>query len=337
MELNELNMRRLLFMSTTLFLAQGVFASEYIPCDGCSMSQMEYAARVSGIGRYVVGDINGNKVVALRVQSGNDPGGPRPLNMDPYNLKAVVRDYLTAEETEAFNYYRQFYYASPVGYKKHFNLIIVPPGTPLTVPASAANNMVGNTVSSNGVITIAQLSGLLPLGSPAPGGGEVSYPNPGVNAYTVVNGGPTQNAFLFWLGGLTAYGIRDQSLAAVKALSIFHIADSSVLPGLTFTVRFTDGSHIGVYIDTTEHPPQLEVDSKTAVDSHGNNIPAAAKDVAGKGQQEYDFSRSGNGGDEGNMRSQIGGFGINPPATHRYKCVSYPGGSGGVTIQCVPY
>ena len=323
-------MKRILSIMAAFPFVHGAFASEYIACDGCSMSQMANVARLHGVGRYVVGDITGNKVEALRVKSGSHGGIPE--KMEPYSINQVLNDNLTPEEIQAFSSYREFHHASPVGYKKHFNLTIVPSNVPART-SNAEGNMVSPSAKPR---TNAGYSGAKPMGSPAPGGGEVSYPNPGVNAYAVVNGGPTQNAFLHWLGGLSAYGIRDQSIAAVMALSVFHISDASAIPGLSFTVTFTDGSHIGVYVDTAEQPPQLEVDPNTAVDSHGNNIPASAGAVAGKGKQEYDFSGRGNATDEGDMRTQIGGFGVYLPATHRYACTSFPV-SGGVQIHCVPY
>lgn len=324
-----MNTKQLLSMLMALPFVQGTFASEYIACNGCSLSQMTNVARAHGVGRYVVGDITGNKVEALRVQSGIH--GAIPERMTPHGINQVVFDNLTPAEVQAFSYYRDFYHAAPAGYKKHYNLIIVRSGA---AASTSYNDHVDAMPSSSG--TRSRHFDPMPMGSPAPGGGEVSYPEPGVNAYDVVNGGPAQNAFLAWIGRLPSYGIRDQSIAAVTALSVFHIADSSAIPELTFTVTFTDGSHIGVYVDTTEHPPQLEVDPDTAVDSHGNKIPASASAVAGNGQQEYDFTGSGNGTDGENMRNQIGAFGIDPPASHRYKCTSFPV-KGGIRVHCVAY
>ncbi len=323
------NTNRILPFLIAITFAPGAFASTYVPCDGCSMSQMQNVARRQGVGRYVVGDIIGNKIEAFRVQSGTH--GTLPQRMAPHSISRVAYDNLTSQEIQAFSYYKQFYDAPPAGYKKHFNLTIVPSGASSSVSTGVANR----SLSSNGPMAKSMYSGLMPMGSPAPGGAEVSYPASGVNAYTVVNNGPTQNAFLYWLGGLSTYDIHDQSIAAVTAMSVFHITDSSALPELTFTITFTDGSHIGVYVDNTKHPPQLEVDSNTAVDSHGNNIPASADAVAGKGRQEYDFSGNGNGGDEKSMGSQIGAFGIDLPATERYACTSYPGVGGGIETHCV--
>src|SRR5574337_627966 len=125
-EFNRMNTKQLLSMLMALPFVQGTFASEYIACNGCSLSQMTNVARAHGVGRYVVGDITGNKVEALRVQSGIH--GAIPERMAPHGINQVVFDNLTPAEVQAFSYYRDFYHAAPAGYKKHYNLIIVRSG-----------------------------------------------------------------------------------------------------------------------------------------------------------------------------------------------------------------
>lgn len=323
--------KRLWSILLALPFAPGAFASTYISCDGCSMYQMANVAKIRGVGRYVVGDAIGNKVEALRVQSGAGHGTiPRVVNPQSTNL--VEYDSLTAQEVEAFSSYTRYYRAAPVGYKKHFDLTIVPAGAAAALPKQTDHR----DSSPGGQVAGPQNPGLAPMGSPAPGGGTVSYPKPGVNAYTFVNGGPEQNAFLAWVGDTATYDIGNLINDSTKAVSVFHITDSSVLPALSFTVTFTDGSHIGVYVDEEEQPPQLKVDPKSAVDSHGNSIPASASAITGDGRQNYDFSGHGNSSDAGNMHGQIGGFGVDLPATNRYACTSFPV-KGGVQIHCVAY
>jgi hypothetical protein len=305
-------------------LAQQVMASTYIPCDGCSALQMTNAAIAQGVGRYIVGSVPQNRVEALRVYSGS--------HVNAITTKTTARtlyvDYvdMTPAEKLAFSSYVKFYNAVPKGYHKHFNLVITGVGS-----AAVVSGSIGVMQPMSGRFH----TGFSPMSTPAPnGGGSVSYPTPGVTAYTVVDGGPAQSAFLGWIGGLTNYGVSDTVTAGLQTLSIFHVTNTDNLPEISFTVTFTDGSHIGVYVDITQQPPQLMVNPKTAVDSHGNTIPASYVAVAGNGKQRYDFSGDGNGSDIMNMHKQIHGFGIDLPASSRYEC--YEHFSNGVSegVRC---
>ena len=308
--------------------AQPVFASTYVPCDGCSYTQMEGAALGRGVGRYVVGNVIANNAEAFRIYFGNhaEAVGPGSAMSRLY----VDNGDMTLQEEAAFSAYVKFYNAAPMGYQKQFDLRIVPAGSPVGVP----NNVVkDDTVNAVPASVMGLLHNISPMSIPKPGGGTVSYPTPGVNAYTVLNDGPSQNAFLGWLGGLATFNISDTLTTAATAFSVLHVTNVDHVLSISFTVTFTDGSHIGAYVDATQLPAQIMVNPKTAVDSHGNNIPAAVAAVAGNGSQNYDFSGRGSVTDRGNMRNQIGRFGIEPPATVRFACTSISGGS----IHCVSY
>jgi hypothetical protein len=320
--------RRFALLAFSSLLASQAFAAAYVPCDGCSFTQMQGAALGRGVGRYVVGDVIANRVEAFRLYFGTHVNSV-PINNAIGKLYIEDGD-LTAQEEAAFAAYVKFYNAPPMGYQKQFDLRIVPAGSPVGVPNSAANI---DMVNAGPVSAMELLHNLSPMSVPKPGGGTVSYPNPGVNAYTVLNDGPSQNAFLSWLGSLATFNISDTLTTAVTALSVLHVTNVDHVLTISFTVTFTDGSHIGAYVDATQLPQQIVVNARTAVDSHGNNIPAAVTAVAGNGKQNYDFSGRGNITDRSNMRNQIGSFGINPPNTEKFACTSVAGGS----IHCVPY
>jgi hypothetical protein len=318
-------------MLSGLFISPAI-ASTYVPCDGCSYGQMERTALAHGVGRYVVGNILTREVAAFRIYLANYVNNVSANDLavnSPQSRLYSDPDDLTPQENTAFSAYYAFYSAEPIGYKKQYNLRIVPSGEPVGVP----NSILKAKVESAGFKAIMDEAGKVgSLSEPKPGGGTVSYPTPGVNAYTVVNGGPDQNAFLRWLGGTSTFGITGAMTNAVTSLSILHIADGGKIPGISFTVTFTDGSHIGAYVDSTQLPPQIKVNQSTAVDSYGNTIPPSFAAVAGEGKQNYGFLGRGNGSDLGNMRSQIGSFGIAVPATRRFACTSTPGGT-----HCVSY
>ncbi|HWU75052.1 MAG TPA: hypothetical protein VN043_00995, partial [Rhodanobacter sp.] len=311
-----------------VLFSQVAMASNYIPCDGCNYAQMQNAAVAQGVGRYVVGNVTMNNVEALRVRMGSHAN-----SIVVGATRSASRIYLddgniTAGETSAFSSLVDFYNTSPVGYHKQYNLTIVSAGTPLGLP---------NYTSAMQPKPAWSLGGIRPMSAPIPGGGTVSYPTPGVNAYTVVNGGPEQNAFLGWVGGLTDFGIQASEHNLLTATSTFHITDMEFIPTVSFTVTFTDGSHIGAYVDLTQSPPQIVITPGTAVDSHGNTIPQSESAVAGAGRQNYSFSGGGDTGDIGNMRKQINGFGIDLPASSdRWACVSSTF-EGQTTISCGIY
>jgi hypothetical protein len=307
---------------------QPVFAAAYVPCDGCSYTQMQGAALGRGVGRYVIGNINANKVEAYRVYFGTHANSVLVNNV--MGRLYIEDGSLTAQEEAAFSAYVKFYNAPPMGYQKQFDLRIVPAGSPVGVPNSVATV---DIVNASPASAMGLLHNISPTSVPKPGGGTVSYPTPGVNAYTVLNDGPSQNAFLGWLGGLAMFNISDTLTTAATALSVLHVTNVDHVLSISFTVTFTDGSHIGAYVDATQLPAQIVVNPKTAVDSHGNNIPAAVAAVTGNGSQNYNFSGRGNATDRGNMRNQIGRFGIDLPNTEKFACTSISGGS----IHCVPY
>jgi hypothetical protein len=308
------------------------FSSIYGPCDGCSYGQMERAALAHGVGRYVVGSVLTNDVRAFLVYQGNYQNNVSTSGVAitlPQSHLYSDYDEVTTDERDAFSSYHTFYGTSPIGYSKQFNLRIVAPDKPTGVPNSVARNKAVN----GGFAGMVNDGGKVgPISEPTSVGGTVSYPTPGINAYVVVNGGPDQNAFLRWLGGVPGFGITGTMPNALASLSVFHIADESKIPAISFTVTFKDGSHIGAYVDSTQLPPQIKVNQNTAVDSHGNSIPPSFAAVAGDGRRNYGFLTRGNETDLGNMRRQIGSFGIAVPSTRQFSCTATRG-----SIHCFSY
>ncbi len=328
------------FIAVSSLFSLPIFASTYIPCDGCSYLQMRNAAIAHGVGRFVVGNIASKQVQGFQVRSGRVVeviGKNRTANtVAGANIGTGLiadLDDLTASELAAFSAYVKFYNLSPIGYHKQFNLLIVPAGSPVGVPNNPSSITSNGIIADNQSLATDAIHAMKPMAVPVPGGGTVSYPVPGVNAYDMINGGPTQNTFLSWIGGLTTFNVSNAINTGLSTLAVFHITDVNNVPVVSITVTFTDNSHIGVYIDNNQQPPQIKVNPNTAVDSHGNTIPASAPAVAGSGKQEYNFLGAGNGGDAGNMASQIGSFGINPPASAHYACTRIASG----TIHCVAY
>lgn len=310
----------MLFCFTTFFVSQSI-ATTYIPCDGCSFSQMSNVAVSHGVGRVLVGNVPGNTMQAFRVYLAPQPKVMSRVSNNKNTLFADLSS-TSAQEAAAFSAYVEFHNAAPVGYNKHYELRIVNPGEPVGVPNSLAVKRLGDLIHSD-----TQSYG--PMSVPSPGGGTVDYPTPGTNVYNVINSGPQQNAFLQWLAHLTVFGISNQTGKLVQAAGILHITDSSYAPQLSFTVTFTDGSHIGVYADTKQAPIQLVVNEDSGVDSHGNNVPATEEAVTGSGTQMYDFTKSGNETDHANMYQQITRFGVNlSPNLWQYACVSSGAGVG---------
>lgn len=332
-----------IFIVVSSVLSLPTLASTYIPCDGCSYAQMRNTAVARGVGRFVVGDVTSQQVRVFQVRSGvvvRVTGKSATENLvasggtrGGANLIADLGN-LTPSESAAFSAYARFHNYSPVGYHKQINLFVVPVGVAVGVA-----NSPGKVASTDRMVVKDQVAGksaiygMTPMSVPAPGGGTVSYPTPGVNAYSVINSGPTQNAFLTWVAGLSSFNVENMINTGLSALAVFDITDVDSVPVVSITVTFADGSHVDVYIDNTQQPPQVKLNPNTAVDSHGNNIPASASAVAGNGRQEYRFTGAGAGSDKGNMGSQIGFFGIIVPASLHYSCGSVNGGP----IQCVAY
>lgn len=312
----------------TLFgcFVKPVFASTYIACDGCNQDQMANAALANGVGRVIVGNIPGNDVAAFRVYGGTHanvmPRGPQA------NLatKLYVDDgSITQNELTAFSKFVEFYNAFPVGYRKQYNLQIVPAGSP-TGP-SINVSAISSKIPVNPVVKSSSPGYFSPMGIPVPGNGTVNYPTPGTNVYSVINSGPAQNAFLGWIGNLGMFNISNTLTDFAYMLSVFHVTNINNMPMVSFTVTFTDDSRIGVYVDSSQLPMQILINQKTGVDSHGNNVPASKDAVAGNGRQDYNFLGNGNPADMGQMNSQIGAFGIPVPSTWIYACTNIGGGS----------
>ena len=332
------------FISASSIFSLPTLASTYISCDSCSYTQMRNTAIAHGVGRFVVGNILSQQVQAFQVRSGvvaKVIGRSATENLvasnnviGGANLIADLSD-LTPSESAAFSAYVRFYNYSPVGYHKQINLTIVPMGAAVGVA-----NIPSDVTNSNRMIVKGQMAGkditygITPMSVPVSGGGTVTYPTPGANAYSVINNGPTQNAFLTWVASLASFNVDNIINTGLSALAVFNITDVNNVPVVSITVTFTDKSHVGVYIDNTQQPPQVKLNPDTAVDSHGNNIPASAPAVAGNGRQEYQFTGAGAGGDRGSMGAQIGGFRISVPAhSLHYSCGSVNGGR----IECVAY
>lgn len=298
-------------------VAQGSSASTYIPCDNCLYSQQAALAISHGVGRYVVGNVLANNVNAFRVYSSPTQNGIGSSTVNP-NTNHLYSDdgQITATEKAAFSHLVAFYNTAPVGYQKQYNLQIVGVGASLNVPLTSKPGATGFNPNPN--VT-------------APGVGLVKYPNPNANAYGVINGGPNQNAFLNWVGSQPTLGINGavSNLVATTILKATGISPWAI----GINVQFMDGSHIGVYVDMTQTPAALLVNPASAIDSHGNNIPASLKAVTGAGRQQYGFSGNGNSTDQPNMHNQIGSFGIAVPATPQYACVSTPDGTHCVSVQ----
>lgn len=301
------------------------FAARYIACDSCTGTQMENAALQSGVGRVLVGNVNTNSLVAFRVYLAPQPqviGQQGP----PAQHRYVDADEVSSEESSAFSELTSFYKSIPTGYHKQFNLRIVPAGQAVGLPDVARSHL---GTQSNVFMPESKIQ---PFSEPAPGGGTINYPTPGTNVYDVINSGPKQNAFLSWLDGVPTYSISSILTSATKAASVLHITDTSNMPTLSFTITFEDGSHIGAYVDFSQQPPQLVINENSGVDSHGNNVPATKSAVAGSGVQKYNFGGRGNNTDRGNMRQQLGFFGIDPPASIEWACTRIDKD----TIHCIP-
>ena len=308
------------------FFAHAAMADGYIQCDTCTNGQMSAAAKAHGVGRYVVGNVTSNYVVAFRVYQG---AGPQVVRSDSSNANTALTtsyydepDTVTASESAAFTSLVNFYNAAPVGYQKQYVLQIVPAG-------SATTNAYKPISSSYADSPMAQ--SVHPMSEPAPGTATVTYPATGENAYTFVNSGSYQNAMLNWVGSQSVLGINSTISNAVNS-SVFHTLGGQTA-AVYITVIFTDGSHIGVGVDFTQSPPALTVNENSAVDSHGNNIPATAAAVTGSGIQEYSFKNNGNSTDYQHMATQLENFGVQVPAgpAVTYACTSSPG-SG---VHCV--
>lgn len=307
-----------LLSASLALVAQGAFASNYIPCDGCSVAQQSAAALAHGVGRYVVGNVLGKSVNAFRVYSSSHQnsiggGAATALTQQLY----VDDGAITAAETAAFAHLITFYNISPVGYQKTYNVQIVAPGASTTPPP------MGNSVALSARVQ--------PLAT-ALGTAKVQFPDQSANAYKVLNGGPLQNQFLEWAGGLPQLSINTAMSNLVNTSILMSVGATPW--AVSLTVYFQDNSHVGVYVDMTQQPPAILVNTKSAVDSHGNQIPASQSTVAGAGRQNYDFSGAGNITDRPNMADQIAAFGISVPSTGGgYSCASRDSGSG-VIITC---
>lgn len=306
----------ILIAASLALFGQSAFASTYIPCDNCTFGQQATTAISHGVGRYVVGNVLGNDVNAFRVylafnQNAIGTGIASPNGMQLYSDDGVI----TAAETAAFSSLVAFYNAAPVGYQKQFNLQIVAAGTSSLTPMA--------TVGAGG----------LKPSVTAPGVGSVQYPTPGINAYNVLNGGPQQNQFLNWVGNLPQLAINS-TVSNLVGTSILRAVGASPW-SVGITIYFTDGSHIGAYVDMTQTPAALLVNPASAIDSHGNNIPASKAAVSGTGQQNYSFGGLGNSTDQPNMKVQIVGFGISVPPSNviTYGCVTTLGGTTCTAIR----
>lgn len=307
-------------------------ATEYVPCDGCDYSAMSNAALARGVGRYVVGNVLQGEVYGFRVYVASRPkltGTSQPLATQ---RRFVDETTLAPAENEAFKALASFYQQAPVGYQKHYNLTIVPSDQPATFPANSTATSDRTIASTFGSNPIPQ--SLIALGVQAPGsGGTVHYDVPGTNVYSVINSGPAQNQLLTWVGNRVTYQITTELTSLTKAADVFHLTNASVLPTVSFTITFEDGSKIGVYADTTQSPAQLKINPNSGVDSHGNNVPASRDAAAGLGIQNYDFSGSGGSrSDLANMQNQLRGLGILAPTTTTFACTRVAGGE----IHCVP-
>lgn len=308
-----------LLTASMALVAHSAFASNYLPCDGCNYAQQSAAALAHGVGSYVVGDVLGNHVNAFLVSSSyhqNSMGGGAASAV---TRKLYVEERaIAAPEAAAFVHLVAFYNMAPVGYQKTYNVRIVDQ----TASKSSLNaNSAAFPARSEPFLT-------------PPATVEVHYPDPGINAYTVINGGPLQNAFLEWAGRLTQSSITSAIANLVNAPT--STSEGAAPWAVSLTVYFTDNSHISVYVDITQQPAAILVNPKSAVDSHDNNIPASQSAVAGTGQKKYEFDGRGNSTDRQNMAAQITAFGISVPSSSTgvgYACASRTKGLG-VTITC---
>lgn len=300
--------------------SQVAFASSYLSCDGCDIAEMRGAALSHGVGRHVVGNVTGGNAQAFRVYLAPQP---RVIGMtqDHANRNRLFADYdiLTSQESSAFLSLVKFYNAYPVGYQKTYVLQIVPPGTPL------------GDANTNGALAstyLPKIGEVSPQSEPPPGMAKVSYPTPGVTVYNVVTPGPEQNVLLTWVGQQTVFNINSVISNAVDTSVLHSLGAAS--PSVRIVVTFTDGSHIDVGIDDSGVTPRMVVNEDSAVDSHGNNVPASPSAVAGNGKQIYGFGGFGNKADQGNMAKLIGSYGISVPSSPVYACVKV----GNAPINC---
>jgi hypothetical protein len=297
------------------FFTHATMASTYIQCDTCTIEQLTSTALAHGVGRYVVGNISTNSVVAVKVYQSSHQNAIGAKPVADTDALYTEDGNITAAETAAFTTLVNFYNAAPVGYQKQYTLQIVPAGT-----SADAYKPISSAYDPSLIA-----KGPHPLNQPAPGAAKVTYPDTGENAYSFVNSGAYQNAMLNWVGNQTVLGLNSTISNAVNS-SILHTLAPGQAPAVFVTVVFTDGSHIGVAVDFTQSPPALVVNETSAVDSHGNNIPATMAAITGSGKQIYNFANPGNPNDSKDMTQQIEAFGVSPPsgssATGAYACVS---------------
>lgn len=319
-----MNGRKLAVLATAslAFFTHSVFASNYIQCDTCNYTQMENAAIAHGVGRYVVGNVTTNAVYAFQVYLGTAPNviSGNSLTPDVTSHLYAEDGSLTSQDTAAFTALYNLYNAVPVGYQKQYTLQIVPAGTPLTdvalyKPLSAF------------------ASSVHPMAQPAPGTAKVYYPGTGENVYTFINSGAPQNGMLNWVGSQNVLGINSAFANLVNS-SVLHTIGGET-PQVYVTVVFTDGSHIGVYVDFSQSPPAITVNENSGVDSHGNNVPATKAAITGSGKQIYDYAGSGNATDKPHMLSQLSSFGVTIPAetTEIWECMPESDGVRCIQIQ----
>lgn len=272
--------------AVVMALAAPAAASNYLACDGCSISQMRQLALKQGMGRYVVGSVTNRTLQAFEVL---------PTSRADSALQARKGEIYPPERT-AFTALVQFYNMPPVGYHKHFT-VHYPGVAPSPAQAAHANNRLTSDT--------------------------VAYANRAINAYDVIDGGPAQNALLQSLNHTGVF----KSYGKPPFVEVFPNA---------VRVAFADGSSIGVRVNKTEHPAQLQVSAGSARDSHLNTIPDSPAAVAGIGITEYSFASAGNPTDQARMRRRIQRFGIAVPTAASYQCLAPTGQPGHLKTRCQP-
>lgn len=303
---------------TVVLLFSSACAAQMPPlvwCEGCTSAQMQDTAKGAvASGTVYVGNPQAGIVQAYDVYSDvNDigqPPYPRVKVADPVKGDAA---YLEAAKGLV-----QYYNVAPVGWHK-------------TVFAKLQPKTLVDAYGS----TVGRLNS--------------NYPDPDKNVYDTINPGVDQNNMKDYISSevgsyANVLGMVGRFLAGVR------VVDGSKVPAMQITVVFNDGSHIDVMVDFStfyiNDPTKIkvDVDDKSGVDSHNNNVPSMNADPdSAKGT--YRFNGPGNPTDQARWTQQMQwiGYGVGAGGGtggtgtwHGWACVSTGSGENKV-YTCTYY
>jgi len=280
-----------LAIGAATFFTHAASATAYLGCESCSSAQMMQTAQNAGAGRFIVGDIVNKKASAFVVSVVQHVGAKPTLE--------VSSDVLSPLESKGFDGLMAFYDDAPVGYQKVYDLVI---------DASSAHPTTASSWLQTMPFTLR-------------GGGHVTYPSGNPSAFDLIDESPAQSKFLTWIGSMPQFGIAKAMNDLTSAISVVQVFDMTHRPGLAYVVTFADGSAMSAHVDIAQRPAQLTVNATSAIDSHGNTIPANQVAITGGGRKVYDYRGSGSAGDAPRMRTRLGYFGVTAPASVAFACV----------------